>query len=121
MADGQAKSHQPARRNKPILSIRARLIVLAILVIAPLILERVHGLEQARANRTESAHTEVIDLARHGVEAQRDVIYSVRALLQIVSRVYARVALDPSSCNQYITDLTANIPGLRALHIPSTK
>src|ERR1700691_2128952 len=120
MADGQAKSHQPARRNKPILSIRARLIVLAILVIAPLILERVHGLEQARANRTESAHTEVIDLARHGVEAQRDIIYSVRALLQIVSRVYARVPLDSPSCSQYITDLTANIPWIRDLSIAST-
>jgi diguanylate cyclase (GGDEF)-like protein len=120
MADGQAKSHQPARRNKPILSIRARLIVLAILVIAPLILERVHGLEQARANRTESAHTEVIDLARHGVEAQRDIIYSVRALLQIVSRVYAKVPLDSPSCSQYITDLTANIPWIRDLSIAST-
>jgi diguanylate cyclase (GGDEF)-like protein len=120
MADGQAKSHQPARRNKPILSIRARLIVLAILVIAPLILERVHGLEQARANRTESAHTEVIDLARHGVEAQREIIYSVRALLQIVSRVYARVPLDSPSCSQYITGLTANIPWIRDLSIAST-
>jgi diguanylate cyclase (GGDEF)-like protein len=119
MADGQAKSHKSARRNKPILSIRARLIVLAILAIAPLMLERVHGLEQARANRTESAHTEVIDLARHGVEAQRDIIYSVRALLQIVSRVYAKVPLDPSSCNQYITDLTTNIPWIRDLSIAS--
>ncbi len=119
MSDDQTKSHKSTRRNKPILSIRARLIVLAILAIAPLMLERVHGLEQARANRTESAHTEVIDLARHGVEAQRDVIYSVRALLQIVSRVYARVPLDPSSCNQYITDLTANIPWIRNLSIAS--
>jgi diguanylate cyclase (GGDEF)-like protein len=120
MADGQAKSHQPVRRNKPILSIRARLIVLAILVIAPLILERVHGLEKARANRTESAHTEVIDLARRGVEAQREIIYSVRALLQIVSRVYARVPLDSPGCSQYITDLTTDIPWIRDLSIAST-
>jgi diguanylate cyclase (GGDEF)-like protein len=119
MSDCQTKSHKSTRRNKPILSIRARLIVLAILAIAPLMLERVHGLEQARANRTESAHTEVIDLARHGVEAQREVIYSVRALLQIVSRVYARAPLDPSSCNQYITDLTTNIPWIRDLSIAS--
>jgi diguanylate cyclase (GGDEF)-like protein len=119
MSDCQTKSHKSTRRNKPILSIRARLIVLAILAIAPLMLERVHGLERARANRTESAHTEVIDLARHGVESQREVIVSVRALLQIVSRVYARAPLDPSSCNQYITDLTTNIPWLRDLSIAS--
>ena len=119
MSDCQTKSHKSTLRNKPILSIRVRLILLAILAIAPLMLERVHGLEQARANRTESAHTEVVDLARHGVEAQREVIYSVRALLQIVSRVYARAPLDPSSCNQYITDLTTNIPWIRDLSIAS--
>jgi diguanylate cyclase (GGDEF)-like protein len=119
MSDCQTKSHKSTLRNKPILSIRVRLILLAILAIAPLMLERVHGLEQARTNRTESAHTEVVDLARHGVEAQREVIYSVRALLQIVSRVYARAPLDPSSCNQYITDLTTNIPWIRDLSIAS--
>jgi diguanylate cyclase (GGDEF)-like protein len=119
MSDGQGRSHKAARRNTPILSIRARLIVLAVLAIAPLMLERIHGLEKARADRTESAHTEVIDLARHGVEAQRDVIYSVRALLQIVSRVYARVPLDSSSCNQYITDLSGNIPWIRDISVAS--
>jgi diguanylate cyclase (GGDEF)-like protein len=119
MSDGQGKPQKAARRNTPILSIRARLIVLAVLAIAPLMLERVHGLEKARADRTESAHTEVIDLARHGVEAQRDVIYSVRALLQIVSRIYARVPLDSSSCNQYITDLSGNIPWIRDISVAS--
>jgi diguanylate cyclase (GGDEF)-like protein len=115
--DSQVKSHNSARPNKPILSIRARLIVLALLAIAPLMLERVHGLEKARANRTESAHNEVIDLARHGVEAQREIIYSVRTLLQLVSRVYAKVPLDSSSCNQYITGLTANVPWIRDLSV----
>jgi diguanylate cyclase (GGDEF)-like protein len=115
--DSKAKSHNSVRRNKPILSIRARLIVLALLATAPLMLERVHGLEKARANRTESAHNEVIDLARHGVEAQREIIYSVRALLQLVSRVYAKVPLDSSSCNQYMTDLTTNLPWIRDLSV----
>jgi len=119
MLGGQAKSDNSARRNKPILSIRARLIVLALLAIAPLMLERVHSLEKARANRTESAHSEVIEFARHGVEAQREIIYSVRALLQIVSRVYARVPLDSSSCNQYMADLTTNIPWIRDLSVAS--
>ena len=95
MSDGQAKTQTSLRRNKPFLSIRARLIVLALLAIAPLMLERVHGLETARAERTERANTEVVELARRGVESQREIIYSVRALLQIVSRVYAEVADRP--------------------------
>ena len=97
MPGGQARSSKPSRPNKPRLSIRARLIVLALLAVAPLMLERVHGLENARAERTERAHDDVIELARRGVESQREIIYSVRSLLQIVSRVYAKMPIGPSN------------------------
>jgi diguanylate cyclase (GGDEF)-like protein len=117
MADNQARSGKPLRREKPILSIRARLIVLALLAIAPLMLERVHALEGARAERTDRAHTEVIDLARRGAEAQRDIIYSVRALLQVLARVYARTPFDPATCNHYLTDMTGNVPWIQALSV----
>ena len=120
MSDDQAKTQTSSRRNRPFLSIRARLIVLALLAIAPLMIERVHGLEKARAARTERANAEVVDLARRGVEAQREIIYSVRALLQIVSRVYAKVPLDPPSCNQYMADLTSKIPWIRDVSVAST-
>ena len=119
MSDSQAISSK--RRTRPFLSIRARLIVLALLVIAPLMLVRIHELESARLARTQAVHGEVIDLARRGVEAQREIIYSVRALLQIVSRVYARIPLDTSGCSQYIADLTANIPWIRDLSIATTE
>jgi len=120
MAEGQAKFHKAARRKTPFLSIRARLIVLALLAIAPLMLERVHGLETARADRTERAHTEVIDLAKRGARSQQEVIYSVRALLEIESSVYARMPLDPSNCNRYLIDLTTNIPWIRSLAVAGT-
>ena len=120
MADDHAKSKASSRRNRPILSIRARLIVLALLAIIPLVLERVHGLENARAGRTERANADVVELARRGVESQREIIYSVRALLQIVSRVYARMPLGQSHCNQYLADLTTNIPWIRDLAVAAT-
>jgi diguanylate cyclase (GGDEF)-like protein len=115
MSDDQAKPRKPSRRSKPLLSIRARLIVLALFALAPLMLERVHGLEKARAERTEQAHVEVMDLARRGAEAQREIIYSTRALLQVVARAYVKMPLDPPDCNNYLTDLTANIPWLHGL------
>jgi len=120
MSGSQATSFRSSARHKPILSIRARLIVLALLAIAPLMLERVHGLEKARAERTERAHTDVIELARRGVEAQREIIYSVRGLVQIVSRVYAKMAIESSNCNQYLTDLTASIPWIRDVSVAAT-
>ncbi|HXW40892.1 MAG TPA: sensor domain-containing diguanylate cyclase [Xanthobacteraceae bacterium] len=117
MADDCGKSRVMARRKTPILSIRARLIVMALFAIVPLIIERVHGLENARAARTERANAEVVELARHGVESQQQIIYSVRALLQIVSRVYAREAIEPPNCNEYLADLTTNIPWIRDLSV----
>jgi diguanylate cyclase (GGDEF)-like protein len=120
MSDGQAGTSKPAYRNRSFLSIRARLIVLALLAIAPLLLARLHEVESARVARLHAVNTEVIDLARRGVESQREIIYSVRALLQIISRVYARMPLDMSGCNQYIADLTPNIPWIRDLSVAST-
>ena len=117
MADDKAKSQTSSWRHKPFLSIRARLLVLALLAIAPLILERVHGLEVARAGRTERANAEVVDLASRGVEAQRDVISSTRAILQIVSRVFAKVPIDRSNCSQYMAGLTASIPWIRDISV----
>ncbi|MGD0024806.1 MAG: diguanylate cyclase, partial [Xanthobacteraceae bacterium] len=120
MADEQVKSRKTLGRRKRILSIRARLIVLALLAIAPLMFERVHGLEGARAKSTERAYAEVIDLARRGAEAQREIIYSTRALLQVVARVYARMPFDPDHGNQYLTDLTGNVPWIQALSLAGT-
>jgi diguanylate cyclase (GGDEF)-like protein len=117
MPDSPAKSRKASRRNKPILSIRARLIVLALLAMAPLMFERVRGLESARVNRTERAHAEVIDLARRGAEAQREIIYSVRALLEIVARVYSRMPTEQADCNQYLSGLTSNIAWIRVLSV----
>jgi diguanylate cyclase (GGDEF)-like protein len=123
MPDFQAKSPralptaapQQKRRNRPILSIRARLIVVALLAIAPLMVERVRGLERARVERAAVARSQVIDLARSGVAAQREVIDSTRALLRVAARVYTKMPFDAPGCNQILTDLSSNVPWMRML------
>src|SRR5579862_7676844 len=112
---------QLSRRSKPILSIRARLIVLALLIIAPLVFERVHGLEAARAQRNDRARAEVMDLAQRGAASQREVIYSVRALLEVVARAYASMPPAAADCNKYLTALTGSVPWIRALSIAGTE
>ncbi len=107
-------------RSKPILSIRARLIVVALLAIAPLMVERVRGLERTRAERVELALARMADLARGGAEAQREVVYSVRALLQVVARIYAKMPLDSADCNRTLAELTGKIPWLRGVNIAGT-
>ncbi len=121
MSDSDKRFQPLPGRSKPALSIRARLIILALLAIAPLLLERVHGLEKNRAEQVARAYNDVTELAWRGVDAQREIIYSVRGLVQIVSRVYAKVSLDSPGCNQYLTDLTANIPWIRDVSVASTE
>ncbi len=119
MSDDQANP-QAARRHRPILSIRARLIVLALMATAPLMVERVRGLEQARAARTERAHVEAAELARRGAQAQQDIIYSVRAVVQLVSRVYPKLPADASSCNRALANMMSKIPWIRDVSIAGT-
>jgi diguanylate cyclase (GGDEF)-like protein len=105
------------RGGKPLLSIRARLIVLALLAVAPLMFERIHAIEEARGAHIARAHAQVIELAQRGAEAQHEIILSVQALVQIVARVYARTPLDPSDCNRYLSSLADNIPWIRGLSV----
>ncbi len=118
MAD--TKPREPSWLGKYMLSIRARLIVLALLIIAPLVFERIHGLEAARVQRNEQARTEAMDLAQRGVESQREVIYSIRALLQVVGHSYARMPFDATDCSKYLSALTGNVAWIRALSIAGT-
>lgn len=117
MPASQAKSHKLSRRGKPVLSIRARLIIVALMAITPLIFERVGGLERARAERAQMAQTQVIDLARSGAEAQRGVVYSMRALLQLVARVYAATPAQRPDCNQTLSNLAGDVSWLHSLGI----
>jgi diguanylate cyclase (GGDEF)-like protein len=120
MPDGDSKTHKTsaknARRNKPMLSIRARLIVVALLAIAPLMVERVRGLERARAERAELAQSQVIDLVRGGAAAQREIVSSMRALVQVLARAYVRLPSDGADCSRALTNLTSHVPWLRGVN-----
>jgi diguanylate cyclase (GGDEF)-like protein len=118
--DLQAKPSKTPARGKLRLSIRARLIIVALVAIAPLMFERVRGLERARAERTEHAHAQVIDMARGGAEAQREVTYSMRALMRVVAGVYARTPINGADCNRMLTDLTSNVPWLLSIGVAAT-
>jgi diguanylate cyclase (GGDEF)-like protein len=128
MLDGQANSTTAlpqapplrARRSKPILSIRVRLIIVALLAIAPLMVERVRALERGRLERAELARSQVIDLARSGVAIQREVIESTRALLGVAARVFTKMPLDAPDCNPVLSDLAGNVPWIRMLAVVGT-
>ena len=67
---------------KKLLGIRARLALLAVILVAPLMLERARSLEDTRARQIAQASEEFTNLARHSADAQREVISSVETILK---------------------------------------
>ena len=59
----------PPRRA---LSVRVRLMILAVIAIVPLLLERIHNEEFDRNERIEAAYKQARDLARQGAAEQND-------------------------------------------------
>jgi len=112
--DCHDQSLPPARAT---LSIRARLMVLAAIVIAPLMLDRVRTIEADRADRIAAAHTEVLGLTRQGVDAQREIIISARAFLQVAARAHATVAATPEACDRFLADITAQVGWIKTFSV----
>ena len=78
-------SKQPA---KPLLGIRLRLMLLALLAVVPLTLDRVRVLKISRSERIERAAAEMMELARRGAEQQNEMVVTVRALIQAAASSY---------------------------------
>src|SRR5215213_1541055 len=106
-----------ARPRQPILSIRARLVILALLAVVPLMLDRVRLMESSRTERIEHAATEVLDLAKRGADGQREIMTTVRAILQVMARAYVTMLARGETCNLYMSDLAANMPWLNGMSI----
>ena len=107
-------------RNKagpPFLSIRGRLVVLALLIVIPLMVDRVRLLEASRSERIASTATEVLDLTRRSAEGQREIITTVRAMLQVTARAYVAMLGDGDTCNLYVRDLVGNMPWIKGISI----
>jgi diguanylate cyclase (GGDEF)-like protein len=120
MSDVPAKSQgvpKRSRRDRPLLSIRGRLIVVALVAIAPLMIERVRGLEHARTERTALARAQVVDLVRGATAAQREIVSSMRSLIQVVARSYPRLPSGETECSRALGNLTSNVAWLRGLNI----
>src|SRR3954470_9683168 len=74
---------------KQVLGIRARLALLAVILVAPLMLERARSLEDTRGKQVALASEEFARLANHSAETQREVISSVETVLKSAAFIRA--------------------------------
>src|SRR5947199_332928 len=117
MMAAACNSSRVAGLAKPFLSIRARLVVLALLAVVPLMLDRVRLLEASRSERIEMAATEALELARRGAQGQREIVTTVRSMLQVMARAYVTMLARGETCNMYLSDLAGSMAWVRGVSI----
>src|ERR1700681_3004310 len=103
--------------SKPKVSIRTRIMILALMLIVPLMVDRVRLLENTRTERIGRAIDEVADLAQRGTEAQSEIISSTRALLQVAARAYAALAGSGQTCTAFLAGFATDVPWIRSLSV----
>jgi diguanylate cyclase (GGDEF)-like protein len=104
---------QPARG----LSIRARLMLLALLAVVPLTVDRVRLLETSRVERLETARTEVINLASRAVESQSELIRSTEAMLRVLTRAAESMIGSDRDCAAALARFATDVPWLTSISI----
>jgi diguanylate cyclase (GGDEF)-like protein len=102
---------------KRLFGIRARLALLALILVAPLMLERARSLENARAKQIAQASQEFFSLAQHSADAQREVISSVATILKSAAYIRASAGGISRSCDILRASLPVNLPWIRTLLI----
>jgi diguanylate cyclase (GGDEF)-like protein len=101
---------------KQLLGIRARLALLALILVAPLMLERARSLEDARSKQIALASQEFSNLAQHSAETEREVISSVETMLKSAAYIASAGGIG-RSCDILRASLPVNLPWIRALMI----
>ncbi|MEO6839226.1 MAG: diguanylate cyclase [Bradyrhizobium sp.] len=100
-----------------LLGIRARLALLALILVAPLMLDRARSLEDARGKQLAHASQEFSELAVHSADTQREVISSVETMLKSAAYIRSSAGGISRSCEILRASLPVNLPWIRSLMI----
>ena len=103
---------------KKLLGIRARLAMLAVLLVAPLMLDRVRSLEDARTKQIAMAAEEYANITQQSAQTQREVISSVETMLKSAAYIRASSGIG-RSCEILRASLPANLPWIRSIMLVS--
>jgi diguanylate cyclase (GGDEF)-like protein len=102
---------------KKLLGIRARLALLALILVAPLMLDRARSLEETRAKEIAQATQEFHNIAQRSVQAQREIIASVETMMKSAAYISASAGGVGRSCDMLRTSLKIELPWIKSLSI----
>jgi hypothetical protein len=106
-------------RPKATLSIRARLLILALIAAVPLMIDRAYVIEADRKERLSALSEDAMALTRQGVEAQHEIVVAVRSVTQVVARAHATLGTMTESCTRFLAGATSDAPWMTSLSIVS--
>ncbi len=104
-------------RLRGILGIRARLVLLALILVGPLMAERIRALDATRAQQIALAARDFAGVAQHSAEAQQEVFASVEAVLKSSAYIYTSAAQVSRSCAIMRASLRGDMPWIRSLTV----
>src|ERR1700761_7355036 len=102
---------------KKLLGIRARLALLALILVAPLMLDRARFLGDTRAKEIAQATQEFQNVAQRSVQAQHEIIASVETLMKSAAYISVSAGGVARSCDILRTSLKIEPPWIRSLSI----
>src|SRR5580704_9106738 len=117
MSDQRQQPEAPQAGPRRTLSIRWRLMILAVAAIVPLLLERVHNEEFDRSDRINTAYKYALGLAQQGASEQNEVIISARAVLQVIASARATFNAPDSECNRFLAAIAKPTPWIKTLSV----
>src|SRR5580692_12998062 len=100
-----------------LLGIRARLALLALILVAPLMLERARSLEETRNKHIALAYSEFSRIAQQSAESQREAISSVETVLKSAAHIQASKQASDLNCETLQASLPVKLPWIRNLTI----
>jgi GGDEF domain-containing protein len=113
----QQGSDSGTARHRRALSIRARLMLLTVVALVPLLIERIYNEEIDRKEHIEVAYKQALDVARQGTAAQNEAIISARAVLQVVASARETFSTSDESCGRFLAHIAKPLPWIRVLSV----
>ena len=108
---------QPEGKPQATLSIRARLLLLALIAVVPLMIDRARSIETDRAERIAALSEEALALTRQGIEAQQEIVVAARSVVQVVARAHATLGTWHDNCGRFLAGATSDAPWITGLSI----
>ncbi len=107
-------------RLKRVFGLRARLAVLALILVCPLMVDRIRVLDTMRDQQIARMSAEFTRLAEHSASAQRELMMSVEAVLRATAYVYATAQRSGRNCEIVRAAMRVDLPWIKSLSVTDT-